>query len=1010
MKRISIIILIIIACCLYGSAQTDYKPNIFYPAPSTQAYTKFMDNYVKDGVNPSGIKTITIPLYNINFEGVDIPISVSYQTRGIRYGEDSGELGAGWTLTPGHRVSRVIMGREDEQMDIQKPYLEKPFDQAMGLSDMERDKFLAGYLPDMSPIVMYSFLGTQPKKDSGYDHYSYSTISGNGDFVFLDMDKNNYISTPGDNLKIAMGGSGGRINGMSLIDKNGFHHSYGYLDNIKEVVRSKFDDYRLLDTAWPLAYIESPLGKEIKFDYKMDYNIYHDKKDSIFYTVSDCVYFHDPSDKHWSAFPIIDVTAQKGTENNDPMQDYYGTFRLTKIETEKEIILFERNDNYPHSNNSIRLTQIIVKSKLDNSTVKRVKFNYTANSVPHYLLKSIEISGANNLNSPEIYHFNYYDENKLISRYDNTALADALKGYIQDQWGFYVDGSTKNRTTSAHFHKEFDMYEYMDVGFPRYIGNIVERTKMVTEDRSSNKRGEQFSLQKIKFPTGGELVLNYEPNSFTAKDGLYPDQKIERGGGIRLKSEAYFDNNILKRKINYIYGKNQNGYGEANLKVNNLSFISETINYYTFMYKACDHCMMEIRIGSNITRQFSQNPLGDVNLSQHFSVQYPQVITKEEGGGNGWTIDEYEIKHSYEGGYLPRPLFPHRGDKYNDFKTTIGAKPIYIQDYKYNTKSLLKSKAIYDDTGKKIKEVIYEYENSKTKIEFIKVARGLFIDEGLSYALGGEVEAHNAHAQYYHQIIDFMRSNIIFESDLLTKTTEISDNGFQQINAMEYDTMNRIKKETTYNSNGNIIQTEYSYPAESSELFSKNIVANPIKTEKKVKGILSNGMETTYKANTIFPESVITYSKDSQNRRTEITYDEYDKKGNILQYQTRNGIITSVLWSYNNQYPIAKIEGINYSTLKTLFGNEINNYNAMVNPSLTTIEAIEKKIKNNYPDCFVTLFHYKPLVGISTQIEPNGIRTSYEYDEQNRLKRISQFNPHSQKNEIIQEYDYYLKK
>jgi hypothetical protein len=40
-----------------------------------------------------------------------------------------------------------------------------------------------------------------------------------------------------------------------------------------------------------------------------------------------------------------------------------------------------------------------------------------------------------------------------------------------------------------------------------------------------------------------------------------------------------------------------------------------------------------------------------------------------------------------------------------------------------------------------------------------------------------------------------------------------------------------------------------------------------------------------------------------------IKYDQYDAKGNLLQYTTKDGIPVSIIWGYNQTLPIAKVEG-----------------------------------------------------------------------------------------------------
>lgn len=62
----------------------------------------------------SGVANITIPLYYRNFEGIDVGVSLNYNTKGIRLDQLSSVVGLGWTLNSGASITRVIKGLPDE--------------------------------------------------------------------------------------------------------------------------------------------------------------------------------------------------------------------------------------------------------------------------------------------------------------------------------------------------------------------------------------------------------------------------------------------------------------------------------------------------------------------------------------------------------------------------------------------------------------------------------------------------------------------------------------------------------------------------------------------------------------------------------------------------------------------------------------------------------------------------------------------------------------------------------
>ena len=127
---------------------------------------------------------------------------------------------------------------------------------------------------------------------------------------------------------------------------------------------------------------------------------------------------------------------------------------------------------------------------------------------------------------------------------------------------------------------------------------------------------------------------------------------------------------------------------------------------------------------------------------------------------------------------------------------------------------------------------------------------------------------------------------------------------------------------------------------------------------------------------------------DSPNLKPEVYY-LYDKYGNIQEVkQAGSNISTTYLWSYSNQYPIAKIENATYNEVKSALSytsdTQIESLSAQSNPDMNLIDS---KLRAYFKDktSLVTTYTYKPLVGMLTMTDPRGVVTKYEYDSFNRL-------------------------
>ena len=156
--------------------------------------------------------------------------------------------------------------------------------------------------------------------------------------------------------------------------------------------------------------------------------------------------------------------------------------------------------------------------------------------------------------------------------------------------------------------------------------------------------------------------------------------------------------------------------------------------------------------------------------------------------------------------------------------------------------------------------------------------------------------------------------------------------------------------------------------------------------------------------NLILPEKVQTSFSGSANLRTDTKYDFYDTKGNLLQYTLQEKTPISFIWGYNGQYPVAKIENASFSEVKTalnLNDQQIQALSPIANPANSDFTKL-KNLQSQLPQTLVTIYTYKPLIGIISETDANGITIYYEYDDYGRLKLIRDNNKN-----IIKSYQYH---
>jgi YD repeat-containing protein len=217
--------------------------------------------------------------------------------------------------------------------------------------------------------------------------------------------------------------------------------------------------------------------------------------------------------------------------------------------------------------------------------------------------------------------------------------------------------------------------------------------------------------------------------------------------------------------------------------------------------------------------------------------------------------------------------------------------------------------------------------------------------------------------------------------------------------------LNPIRIETT-DSKGNIIKSISRGPLEKTDINSSTpltAIASAAIDTMLARNIISPVLQQMqYKANVVQNLSLINYKNwstsvlqpeniQSQIKNnpieTRIQFNKYDANGNLQEQQKANDVKECYIWGYGNQYPVARIVGTDYNTAV-----QYVNLTTLNNPA-TTEQQMKTELNNLRTglagaNALVTTYTYKPLIGVSSETDPNGHTTTYEYDNFNRLSIV----------------------
>ncbi|SHM44453.1 hypothetical protein [Flavobacterium chilense] len=1020
--RSFLFILFLILNSVSVTAQTEdgnksYIPNITVTTPQAAALSKA-------GEIPIDISTgrinYTIPVFEIKEGSFTMPINLSYNYSGLLLDESPGYGGLGWNFNIGGSIQHTVNGLNDEGHEYDKgtidAYVKRipPYNNSSSVETFTLLKRIADGITDGEP-----------------DKYSVNVGDLNCSF-YLDKD-NNPVFLKNENYKV----TGNSTVGFTLTDDKGIKYIFNIPLDASKITADNSVDYK---SSFLLTEINFPgTTNKILFQYgaPASYNDFNLSQTLMKNTNSlgNVQSYTLGNNKTYTALTVRKLTkiitnnySIELQYNNNPTEPALGVISSLKVIDNAANIV--KNYDFTFSTWVGRRINLL-NVKYNNEVINQMEYDL---SLP-YPVMSAEIDYV----QKDLW--GYYNPNAraanpvgLTNPYDNpsikpnlaTTKIGALKKITYQTKGYSLIDYEPNKVYMAAGGYNFPYDSDGAITNPSVIastsasdGITVEKTFVITkvpaEVTISYRLGNETSMTqnydqrdtKVLLVKDGdsdsnalfsaqqqwlkELTWIPQKTSFTSGTPS-PKVTITVPGTYRIKamssagSTAWISANYLQTEENF----NQTVGGIRVQQVKNCDFngqcITTTYNY-TQDAKSTGIMLQKPEFYSGyLTKYGSCNGYGRMDYYNYTSI-YPlsnfrgsPVLYKtvEKIDSDGSTLVNGKTVFTYYGSQVQNSL---------------------LDEESYFTTGLLDTKTVKDNANTTLTFQSNSYQGGevRTTPRFVYAVQAKpLIDKSACFWTDILFNTINyKHESKNYALEKQEETNYYAGKELLQRT----------ISTYNLDTGN-LKGQSKTNSANETIETKNYYAQDPemasqpmiNDLIATNITGVPLLTQSykagtKISEQLTNYDQGTATSNLLVPQAI--YAAKFPNTfpnlanigklERKISLDQYDDKGNIVQYTLENGAPVSFIWGYYKSQPIAKIENATYSQVSSYVANLQGLSNTGTETDL--INALNA-LRSSLPNAMITTYTHIPLIGVSTITDPKGDQITYIYDSLGRLRFV----------------------
>jgi len=949
----------------------------------------------------TGETNIKIPIYKYEDNDFILPIYLGYNSSGFVPNKREGIVGLNWYLNIGGAITRKVNNFPDEKEghpnDIPTTLhgLYYGIINNLGVKYKEKScifNFESGCSSVTSLTDYWNIDGCEVDPDE----FSFNMPGFSGKFFFQNngdvkclgskpykVDLSQFSTQPDSETDI-------NDSEIKIITDDGYEYYFGGgIQNIEvsytlDTQGTFYDPKYPVINAWHLRKIVAPDGHEVVFNYRNFEPGFHP---------------HYPLDSEHYLLNLYDVNYVTIEETcnsvmGDPCTNSSSAGTVTVEEINKTVYLENITiDNVKIEFNYSEKEFLFYQDEVHGYNQKTLKLDsikiyYQEELIPGKMFSfTFDYKGPDLAKRLFLTSYTKQGENPYTFDYYNTEGLPVPTTHGIDYWGYWNGKSANNELLP-------------DINY--YINGDID---YVSDEREPDPSYKDASLLHfIHYPTGGFTEYIYEGHDYS--------KRLERKNSSNFQPEIFdisdYAGGARIKRINDNDGANYTNEREFFYKKNypELSSSSGILLDWPRMLYYWEHNFSSITQGYLQMKSVSYNK-NICNFGESH-IQYSEVVEKNvfDGSFTTYFFTNYETNPNYE----DHGIFIVNSDLYENV-SNLFLYNSYV-DQGFNDRSFERGQLYH------IKK--YSAESGTSQLVYEKTTQFSEFDENTNNYIVGVYQTGSiakSYKKYYYPFLPVLETEIVYSSE--------GTNSITTINEYIYNEQNLIQEKIIHKSEGDLFKKKYRYPTDlvysagqpsssitwaMASMESKNMINYPVEIIDYLDNSIIKSQVNFYslfytdinfyqsfelEAENIIPEAEYTFlhfipgfngpPEIDERCKLKLSCDNYDSFGNILQFHLENDINNVFVWGYNYFYPIAKIENAIYSQVIAALDCSIQDLQTKTEVEL---RYIFNNLRENLYDAMITSYTYKPLVGMTSETDPAGKTTYYEYDAFGRLETI----------------------